>query len=185
MAAAGVVGTVGARSFHPPGRKLHISSSRKFFVAQNIQFHMILGHYFIHFRSRDHRNGVAQITVVWKFQQNLPRNLGKFQKRMIFECWGVGVCVQILKSATQKHTKIHFGRVNRRSSWAKTHRRRSGWRDLDQSGNSWEISKMCRKISDFMKISKTLRSVRFGAATTNDERGAGMGSARTIGPRAP
>ena len=36
---------------------------------------------FIHFRSRDHRNGVAQITVVWKFQQNLPRNLGKFQKK--------------------------------------------------------------------------------------------------------
>ena len=77
-----------------------------------------------------------------------------------------------------------FGRVNRRSSWEKTHRRRSAWRDLDQSGNSSGISKMCRKISDFTKILKMLRLIRFGAATTNDERGAGRGSARTIGPRA-
>ena len=57
----------------------------------------------------------------------------------------------------QKHQKSTFGRVNRRSSWEKTHRRRSGWRDLDQSGNSSGISKMCRKISDFMKIAKMQR----------------------------
>ena len=142
MAAAGVVGTVGARSFHPPGRKLHISSSRKFFVAQKYTISHDFRPLFYTFPvARSPKRGRSNHRCL-EVPTKSSEKSWKIPKKMIFECWGVGVCVQILKSATQKHTKIHFGRVNRRSSWAKTHRRRSGWRDLDQSGNIWEISKI-------------------------------------------
>ena len=42
---------------------LPIKYSEKF-LRNSPGFHMILVQYFIHFRSRDHRNGVARITVV-------------------------------------------------------------------------------------------------------------------------
>ena len=160
-----------------------ISSSQNVFSKKHTILYDSIP-FFIHFRSRDNQFGVARITVVWKFHQNFSK--------IYRESMGKSIFFNFLKKmrGSRQHFAFHgrqnrqistFGRVNRRSSWEKTHRRRSAWRDLDQSGNSSGISKMCWKISDFMKISKTLRPVRFGAATTNDERGAGRGSARTIG----
>ena len=45
----------------------------------------------------------------------------------------MGFVFIFLKNRTQQHQKTGFGRVSRRGSREKTHRRRSGWIELEQS----------------------------------------------------